>query len=117
MRKLLTIITLLTAIVIPANATAATPQATATASAVVVHVGESVTFNSTTPCTAACSQTWTWYNGVNRLGYHMGYGSQVNYKFTTPRSGPVQLALYQPSYPGSRLGRTTYAEIYVTVLP
>lgn len=116
MKKFVTLVAALAALVTAAPSQAATVDtATASSSVATAHVGEVVTFTSTTPCTVACRLTWTWREG-SRLGWRMGEGQTIRYVFTKVDTGIIQLDLSEPcAGSGGRLICHSYAYVYVTL--
>jgi HYR domain-containing protein len=88
--------------------------ATAQASPGPYHVGEPITFMSTTPCTTACRLTWTYLNGT-RLGDQLGEGVDVVTTFSTPGWKTVQLRLTELCVGTTRLTCASSALVSVFV--
>jgi hypothetical protein len=88
--------------------------ATAQASPGPYHVGEPITFTSTTPCTVACRLTWTYLNGT-RLGDRLGEGVDVVTTFSTPGWKTVQLRLTELCVGTTRLTCASSALVSVFV--
>src|SRR5437763_17089025 len=113
-RRLAATAAVLALLAVPSASAATTDTATMAVSAVAAtyHVGDKITFTSTTPCTVLCRRIWKSFTvGGPHLGEQLGEGESVTHVFTTPGLKTVQLDLSELCVGTSRLTCDSYAQV------